>query len=283
MAQSKSDVESPDFSQPWKLSDVVLVVEEEKFYVHRAILAFWSPVFEKMFTSEFQEKKKNEIRLPGKKASEIREFLLHIYPSVKEKAITAENCYFLLKLAHEYQMAAIVERCEDFMVDKVKIKPKDSIISDLVFAQTYKLEKLKLASVQRSHSLGLEELKNDKMYEQVQPENLKGIMEGIIVRLQRELQEAQSVSQSRQMTIQDMKRVNNSVRNNGLCHLENIAKLLVNHASNKGIYSLVNCFDTDSYLAALSQDRCGKSVTCSALCGTVCYLRSLKQSLESLK
>lgn len=89
--------ESPDFSQPWKFSDVVLVVEEQNFHVHRAILAFWSPVFEKMFTSEFEEKGKNEIPLPDKKASEFKEFLLHIYPSGKERVIRTENCYFLLK------------------------------------------------------------------------------------------------------------------------------------------------------------------------------------------
>ena len=69
---SKTEVASPDFSQPWKLSDLVLVVEEERFHVHRAMLAFWSSVFEKMFTSEFQEKDANEVALPGRKASEIK-------------------------------------------------------------------------------------------------------------------------------------------------------------------------------------------------------------------
>ena len=63
------------FSQPWKLSDVVLIVEEERLHVHRAVLAIASPVFEKMFTSEFQEKDKNEIRLPGKSSTEVKELL----------------------------------------------------------------------------------------------------------------------------------------------------------------------------------------------------------------
>ena len=142
---SESEVESPDFSQPWKLSDVVLVVEEERFHVYRAMLAFWSPVFEKMFTSEFQEKDKNEIPLPGKIASEIKEILSLIYPSVKVRPITEENCCFLVKLAHEYQMEAIVTRCEDIMVDNVnrgksKVKPQKSVVENLVFAQTYDLE-----------------------------------------------------------------------------------------------------------------------------------------------
>lgn len=75
-----------DFSEPWKLSGVVLVVEEQRFHVHRSTLAFWSPVFERMFTSDFKENNSDEIPLPGKKASEIKELLQIMYPSLDEKA-----------------------------------------------------------------------------------------------------------------------------------------------------------------------------------------------------
>ena len=150
---SRNEVTSLDFSQPWKLSDLVLVVEKERFHVHRAILAFWSPVFEKMFTAEFQEKDANEVPLPGKKASQIKEMLLLIFPSVTEREITEENGYFLLKLAHEYQMEAIVKRCEDFMAENVNVKRKESVLANLVFAQTYELEKLRLASVGKVKSV----------------------------------------------------------------------------------------------------------------------------------
>ena len=40
-----------DFSQPWQLSDVVLVVEGERFNFHRNILGMWSEVFAAMFTA----------------------------------------------------------------------------------------------------------------------------------------------------------------------------------------------------------------------------------------
>lgn len=82
----------------------------------------WSPVFMKMFSSEFKEKSMTEIPLPEKKASEFEELLI-IYPAASEKGwktITNENCYFLYKLADEYQMDAIKQRCESFFVDKVK-------------------------------------------------------------------------------------------------------------------------------------------------------------------
>ena len=100
-----------DFSEPWKFSDVVLVVEEQRFHVHRSTLSMWSPVFEKMFTSDFKEKNSEEIPLPGKKASEIKELLQIMYPSLEEKVVTKGNCYFLLDLAREYQITSITLKC----------------------------------------------------------------------------------------------------------------------------------------------------------------------------
>ena len=101
----------PDFSEPWKFSDVVLVVEDQKFHVHRSTLSIWSPVFKTMFTSEFKERNMHEIPLPGKKASEIKELLLIIYPTVSKEGwntVTNKNCYFLFELADEYQMDAVI-------------------------------------------------------------------------------------------------------------------------------------------------------------------------------
>ena len=67
------------FSDPWKGSDLVLVVENEKFHVHRVILSLNSPVFEAMFKSQFKESTANEIPLPEKNASGVLDFLKIIY------------------------------------------------------------------------------------------------------------------------------------------------------------------------------------------------------------
>lgn len=69
------------------------------------------------------------------------------------------------------------------IVDKVKAKPKESALSDLVFAQTYRLEKLKEASIEQARCLCLEELKNDEMYDRIEPQDRNEIMEGMILRL----------------------------------------------------------------------------------------------------
>ena len=182
-----------------------------------------SPVFEKMFTSEFQEKDNNEVPLPGKKSSEIQELLLMIYPSVadkEEKQVTEENCYFLVKLAHEYQIEAIVQRCEDFIVNKVKTKPRDDVLAELMFAQTYKLEKLKRASIDKAYNLSLTELKRNKVYDQIPSEDLKEIMEGMINQLQKELFESEQTSLKRQKKIDH----STKVRRDGLYNLDSLAE-----------------------------------------------------------
>lgn len=127
-----------DFTEPWKLSDVVLVVGERKFHVHRSTLAIWSPVFERMFTSDFKEKNSDEIPLPGKKASKVNELLQIMYSSLEEKVIARNNCYFLLNLAREYQIASITEKCEDFLVSAVKTRAESDVLAVLIVGQNYK-------------------------------------------------------------------------------------------------------------------------------------------------
>jgi len=183
----KSIADAPDFSVPWKWSDAVLVVEGQKFHVHRFTLAMWSPVFETMFTSEFKEKNSCEIPLTGKKASEIKELLLIIYPTVSKKGwktVTNDNCYFLVKLADEYQMEDIRKRCEDVLVDLVSKKQGNTFLADLPFAQTYKLEKLLKTIVNKACQLRLRDFKSHEMYHKMDPYIYKRIMEGIVERLE---------------------------------------------------------------------------------------------------
>ena len=266
----EAEVEPRDFSEPWKSSDAVLVVEEERLHVHRAVLAIASPVFEKMFSSDFQEKDKKEIPLPGKSSTEVKELLSLIYPFASEKQITEENCYFLVELAHEYQIDAIVEKCEDYIVAELETKPKGDVLADLIFAQTYRLEKLRGASVHRSYNLSLEELKNDEMYHHIQSENLKEIMEGIINRLQFTSHKTQEI------------------RFWALQSVDGIVRVLTNHAAQSKhiLFPFIGYKDTDSSINALQHDyshrcNCG-ALKYPPLSETAHLLRELKWLLESL-
>ena len=192
MAQADAPAYPTDFLVPWKLSDVVLVVEDQKFHVHRSFLAVWSPVFEKMFTSEFKEKNSDEIPLPGKKASEIKQLLYMMYPSLEEKQVTKENCYFLLELAYEYQIESIVEKCQSFMVFMVKEKMEDDVLAMLIYGQKYQLKTLISACIDGARRLSLKELKQHK--EEIEPDNYLLIAEGIIQRLETQCDEVREGS-----------------------------------------------------------------------------------------
>ena len=194
--EAKADEEdSLDFSQPWQFSDVVLVVEEDKFHVHRNILGMWSKVFTTMFTSQFREKTAEEVPLPGKKSAEIKEMLLVIYPT-SAKPIDESNYTFLLNLAKEYMMTKLTEKCENFLMygDRKpsgipQMAPLCSFLHclDLLeIAQNYGLERLTVACTVKAKDLTLTSLRNHGMFrnEKIKFANYRAIAEGRIKKLE---------------------------------------------------------------------------------------------------
>lgn len=174
--KSEESADRPDFSEPWLFSDVVFVVEDQKFHVHRYILAQWSPVFERMFSSEFKEKTLSEIPLPGKKASELKELLLLIYPTISGKVLNTinnTNCHSLLRFAREYQMEVIYKRCEEFMVSKIQNGSGNTFMVDLIFAQTYNFEKLLKISIDKAilNISQYDTFKSHELFDQIEPQN----------------------------------------------------------------------------------------------------------------
>ena len=113
------------FSEPWEDSDLILVVEDEKFHVHRLILSMNSPVFKAMFKSQFKEATSEEIPLPEKKASEVLDLLKLIYFKhvIQEPVeITMLNVEHLLKLSDEYEIKHVFESCVSFVEKQPKLK-----------------------------------------------------------------------------------------------------------------------------------------------------------------
>ena len=81
------------FSEPWEDSDLILIVEDEKFYVHRLLMSMNSPVFKAMFKSQFKEATSSEIPLPEKKADEVLDFLNHIYCHYVEESVKITSVF----------------------------------------------------------------------------------------------------------------------------------------------------------------------------------------------
>jgi len=81
----------PDFTVVDEMASVTLVIEGHRLYVHREVLAAWSPVFRAMFVQDFKEKSMAEIELPGKKVEDFVQLLHCIYPPIQE--ITGRENY----------------------------------------------------------------------------------------------------------------------------------------------------------------------------------------------
>ena len=188
-------VDSLDFSQPLQFSNVVLVVEEDRFNVHRCILSMWSEVFTTMFTAQFKEKTAEEVPLPGKKSAEIREMLLVIYPA-SAKPIDESNYTLLLGLAKEYMMAMITEKCESYLVGRLgstesytgackcgnwcQYVKKGNCLWLLVIAQTCGLDRLETACIERTKGIKFAEFKKDKNFDKISAANYRKIVEGML-------------------------------------------------------------------------------------------------------
>lgn len=68
------------YVEPWEDSDVILIVEDEKFHVHSNILSFASPVFKAMLSLDFKEGRDKVVNLPGKEKSTVWAMLNLLYP-----------------------------------------------------------------------------------------------------------------------------------------------------------------------------------------------------------
>lgn len=103
-----------DFTKKTWRDDVAFVLEGQKLYASKSILALVSPVFECMFGEHFAEKYQHEIPLPGKKFEDFHEFLRCIYPT-SHRHITSDNVTKLLPLSDEYQVKRLIKKCDKFL------------------------------------------------------------------------------------------------------------------------------------------------------------------------
>ena len=155
-----------DFSKPLANSDQILTVEGHKFYVHRAMLGLWSPVFATMFSSGFREATQTSIDLPGKKAGVFKEFLLLLY-SPYDMHLQSRNNWLneqtyrsialILEYIREYQTGKafhVMEiKLQDYLRKMEDQKPNElheklqTCMRLLYLADQYHLDKVKDAVV----------------------------------------------------------------------------------------------------------------------------------------
>ncbi|GMR44113.1 hypothetical protein PMAYCL1PPCAC_14308, partial [Pristionchus mayeri] len=157
------DIDFTDPNEP--RHDVALVIDGEKVYVSKQILAVHSPVFNAMFYGDFVEKDKKEIELKDIDRKEFIEMLKFIYPSYTK--INDANAKSLLKLADRFQIKMIIDQVEQFLIASKKFKECEKLmLSDqfrLVNFQDYCLEQFetveKIQDLQTTE--GYKSLSND--------------------------------------------------------------------------------------------------------------------------
>lgn len=88
--EESTEIHPTEMNQPTLFlpHDVILEVEGMQLHVCKQVLVDNSPVFERMFKSEFKEKDLTEIPLPGKKFIDIVEFLMSFYDPETTRPIT---------------------------------------------------------------------------------------------------------------------------------------------------------------------------------------------------
>uniref|UniRef100_A0A0N4ZQY7 BTB domain-containing protein n=1 Tax=Parastrongyloides trichosuri TaxID=131310 RepID=A0A0N4ZQY7_PARTI len=115
----------PDFTKSENLpSEAKFIIDGIDIYANKDYLSLYSPVFKKMFNSNFAESNMKEIPLNQICIGDFIELLEVIYPC--HKGITEESVESLLILGDMFDISYVMEKCEQFLVstDQVKLETK---------------------------------------------------------------------------------------------------------------------------------------------------------------
>ncbi|EGT45267.1 hypothetical protein CAEBREN_08768 [Caenorhabditis brenneri] len=116
--------------------DAILVVEEKKLHVNKALLSIHSDYFNTLFNSDFKEKSMEEIEIKDVEFKDFATLLSLIHPRPFE--ITKGNAENLLKLADRFLLSAAKFHVELF----IKTTSEFSRYEKLMLADKYNLKNL---------------------------------------------------------------------------------------------------------------------------------------------
>uniref|UniRef100_A0A1I7ULJ5 BTB domain-containing protein n=1 Tax=Caenorhabditis tropicalis TaxID=1561998 RepID=A0A1I7ULJ5_9PELO len=118
-----------------EFSDVVLVVNGQKFYVLSKFLAAHSPYFKAMFMGNFNESSQLEIKLSGIDADDFQNFLEVLYGEPAIDDYTVEGIFVLSDM---YDTQTVMNKCETFLLKE----SKKTLKKKLELAVRYNLNQL---------------------------------------------------------------------------------------------------------------------------------------------
>ncbi|EGT49818.1 hypothetical protein CAEBREN_18644 [Caenorhabditis brenneri] len=110
-----------DENEAKEMSDVTLLVEDQKFYVSKFTLAQQSSYFKTLFFGGFKESKESEIALKDMDSDAFQVYLevLHMEPALTDSSIED-----VLELSQMYDSKNVTRVCEEFLLHKSKLSTK---------------------------------------------------------------------------------------------------------------------------------------------------------------
>ncbi|XP_070206566.1 BTB and MATH domain-containing protein 36-like [Littorina saxatilis] len=125
------------------MADVTFLVEDKPLRFFKSLLVFSSPVFAKMFTSDFRERESKEISMPGKKYWEFVVFLKQLHPAHSWLPLTEDSVEPLLKLADEYDVQHVKTKCQHYIREQLRyILPAEQVMKYMWLCETYTLKEV---------------------------------------------------------------------------------------------------------------------------------------------
>ncbi|KAH7703103.1 BTB/POZ domain-containing protein [Aphelenchoides avenae] len=146
-----------------RCTDVKLVVEGRELYANKGVLAASCDYFEALFYVEFDDRRKDEIALDDVKHEDLVAFMKVINPPCSP--IDANNLVAVLRLADRFDAKLYLEKCEQFLVEKIRLK--DAIVA---LDSCNLLSDLKAQFLDKIGKEDLKALCEDETYEQLSPE-----------------------------------------------------------------------------------------------------------------
>ena len=119
------------------LCDAVLVVEDKRFPVHKAILAANSEYFRALFTNGMKESKESEVHISGVNQQMMTLILEYVYS--RRVTLTAESVVTLLPIADNFLMPGLKNACCDYLISQLN---PTNCVGVMEFAEKYNCERL---------------------------------------------------------------------------------------------------------------------------------------------
>ncbi|KAH7717327.1 BTB/POZ domain-containing protein [Aphelenchoides avenae] len=103
-----------------RCTDVKLVAQDRAVYANKGVLAASCDYFEALFYGDFDDRHKDEIVLDDVKHADLVAFLEVVNPPCAP--IDEKNLLAVLRLADRFGAKLFIEKCEQFIVDEIKLK-----------------------------------------------------------------------------------------------------------------------------------------------------------------